>query len=282
MKRVAILGSGLIGCDLLVKCQRTEGVELIAIAGNRPTSKGLAFAKSRGVYTTDRSIQGIIEAGIKPDIVIDCTTASCHHSHDAICQANNIRIIDMTPAKIGKTCCPAINLQQCLDANNINMISCGGQAALPLCFAIKSANPAIDYIEVVSTVASESVGPGTRKNLSEYITSTQRAIETMLAIGKAKVIVNISPAKPPVIMRTTIVASSDSIDNEAATAARIEEMIERTSRYVPGYKASIGLKKVGPRAICQVIVSGCGDYLPNYAGNLDIINCAALELIKSL
>lgn len=282
MKRVAILGSGLLGCDLLVKCQKTKEVELVAFAGRDSFSKGLAFAKSRGVYTSDRSIEGIVEAKIKPDIIVDCTTASCHHSHDATCQANSIKIIDMTPAKIGAICCPAINLQQCLDANNINMISCGGQAALPLCFAIKSANPAIDYIEVVSTVASESVGPGTRKNISEYIASTQKAIEKMLAISKAKVIVNISPATPPVIMRTTIVIGSDSIANEAATIAMIEEMIERTSCYVHGYKSSIGLKKIGSRAICQVIVSGSGDYLPNYAGNLDIINCAALELIKSL
>jgi acetaldehyde dehydrogenase len=162
------------------------------------------------------------------------------------------------------------------------MISCGGQAALPLCFGIKESNPAVQYIEVVSTVASASVGPGTRKNLSEYILSTQKAIEAMLDIKKAKVIVNISPANPPLMMRTTVITDADSINNERATAAGIENMIEKVQRYIPGYQSSISLRKLGPKAMCQVIVSGCGHYLPTYAGNLDIINCAALEVVKSL
>ena len=282
MKRVAILGSGFIGCDLLVKCQQTEGVELVAFAGRDPSSKGLAFAKKRGIQTSDRSIEGIIDGIGKPDILIDCTSASYHPYHDEICQANKIRIIDMTPAKIGIACCPAINLEECLGSNNINMISCGGQAALPLCFGIKESNPAVQYIEVVSTVASASVGPGTRKNLSEYILSTQKAIEAMLDIKKAKVIVNISPANPPLMMRTTVITDTESISNERATAAGIENMIAKVQRYIPGYQSSISLRKLGPKAMCQVIVSGCGHNLPTYAGNLDIINCAALEVVKSL
>ena len=282
MKRVAILGSGLIGCDLLVKCQQAQGIELVAFAGRDPMSKGLAFAKSRGVNTSNRSIEGIVDGKHHPDILIDCTSASCHLYHNEVCQANKIRIIDMTPAQIGIACCPAINLEQCLGSNNINMISCGGQAALPLCFGIKEYNPAVEYIEVVSTVASASVGPGTRKNLSEYITSTQKAIETMLDIKKVKVIVNISPANPPVMMTTTVVINSDKLSDQARMTRSIENMVNKTQRYIPGYQTSIELKEIGSKAVCQVKVSGCGHYLPKYAGNLDIINCAALEVIKAL
>lgn len=282
MKRVAILGSGLIGCDLLVKCQQLPGIELIAFAGRDPSSKGLAFAKSRGISTSARGVEGIIDSRIKPDIVIDCTSASCHPYHDEVCQSNRIRVIDMTPAKLGVACCPAINLQQCLNSSNINMISCGGQAALPLCYGIKRSNPAVNYVEVVSTVASLSVGPGTRKNLSEYIISTQKAIEVMLGIRQAKVMVNISPASPPLMMRTTVVVGSDSVSDEAGMNESIENIIAEVQSYVPGYQASMKLKKVGSKVMCQVAVSGCGHYLPKYAGNLDIINCAALEVIKSL
>lgn len=281
MKRVAILGSGLIGCDLLVKCQQLQEIQLVRFAGRDPASKGLAFAKSRGVSTSARGVEGIVDSSIKPDLLIDCTSASCHPYHDEVCQRNGIRIIDMTPARLGVTCCPAINLEQCLDSSNINMISCGGQAALPLCHGIKRANPAVDYVEVISTVASLSVGPGTRRNLSEYIVSTQKAIEAMLGIRKVKVIVNISPASPPLMMRTTVVVDSDSVSDEAGMNESIKDMISRVQRYVPGYQASMKLKKLGSKAICQVVVSGCGHYLPRYAGNLDIINCAALEVIKS-
>ena len=282
MKRVAILGSGFIGCDLLVKCQQLQGIELVGFAGRDPSSKGLAFAKDRGVSTSARGIEGIVDSKLKPDILIDCTSAACHPHHDEVCQSNGIRIVDMTPAKLGVACCPAINLEQCLNASNINMISCGGQAALPLCFAIKQSNPAVNYMEVVSTVASLSVGPGTRKNLSEYIVSTQKAIEVMLGIDKAKVIVNISPASPPLMMRTTVIVGSDAIGDEAGMAESVENMIAKVQSYVPGYHASMKLRKVGPKAMCQVMVSGCGHYLPKYAGNLDIINCAALEVIRSL
>jgi acetaldehyde dehydrogenase (acetylating) len=282
MKRVAILGSGLIGCDLLVKCQELQGIELVGFAGRDPSSKGLAFAKSRGVSTSARGVEGIVDSSIKPDLLIDCTSASCHPYHDQVCQSNGIRIVDMTPAKLGVACCPAINLEQCLDSTNINMISCGGQAALPLCFGIKRSNPAVNYVEIISTVASLSVGPGTRKNLSEYIISTQKAIEAMLGIRKVKVIVNISPANPPLMMRTTVVVDSDAVSDEIGMNESIENIIEKVQGYVPGYQTSMKLKKLGSKAMCQVVVSGCGHYLPKYAGNLDIINCAALELIKRL
>ena len=282
MKRLAILGSGLIGCDLLVKCQKSNQIEVVGIAGRNKASKGIAFATSRGIFATDQSIEGLLNTRIKPDVIVDCTSASQHSYHYEICKNEGIRIIDMTPAKIGVACCPAINLADCLDSDNINMISCGGQAALPICFAIKQNNPEIEYMEVVSTVASASVGPGTRQNISEYIISTQKVIEDLLKIRKAKVIVNISPAKPPLMMKTSVIVDSDCIASVSSTADNINQLVAATKQYVPGYRMTMEFGKIGHRALCQVMVSGCGDYLPEYAGNLDIINCSALEVIKRL
>jgi acetaldehyde dehydrogenase len=188
----------------------------------------------------------------------------------------------MTPAKLGVACCPVVNLDRCLEANNINMISCGGQASIPICFAIKQANPHIQYIEVVSTISSASAGPGTRKNISEYITATQKAISNMLDIKEVKVIINITPAMPPIHMKTSILVNSEDVASEADARSRIEAVAATTRRYVPGYHTSVELKQLGSKMMCQVQVTGSGHYLPAYAGNLDIINCAALEVIQRL
>ena len=282
MKRVAILGSGNIGCDLLVKCQESEGIEVVSVAGRHANSKGLEFATRRGVPTTDRSIEGVLEDAEKPDILIDCTSAAHHpHNYD-LCRKHGIRIVDMTPAKLGLACCPVVNLERCLEANNINMISCGGQASIPICFAIKQANPHIQYIEVVSTISSASAGPGTRKNISEYITATQKAISNMLDINEVKVIINITPAMPPIHMKTSILVNSEDVACEVDARARIEAVAAMTRSYVPGYHTSVELKQLGGKMMCQVQVTGSGHYLPAYAGNLDIINCAALEVIQRL
>jgi acetaldehyde dehydrogenase (acetylating) len=282
MKKIAILGSGNIGCDLLVKCQESEGLKVVSFAGRRAHSKGLEFAARRGAPITDRSIEGILEDGQKPDILIDCTSAIHHKYNYELCQKHGIRVVDMTPAKLGVSCCPAVNLESCLDADNINMISCGGQASMPICLAIKQANPELNYIEVVSTISSASAGPGTRKNISEYISSTQKAISNMLGIETVKVIINVTPAIPPIHMKTSILVDSDQISSETETRSRIEECCSRTRDYVPGYRSSVELKRLGHKAICQVQVTGSGHYLPPYAGNLDIINCAALEVIQHL
>ncbi|MFM7314559.1 MAG: acetaldehyde dehydrogenase, partial [Cyanobium sp.] len=200
MKKIAILGSGNIGCDLLVKCQETEGLKVVSFAGRHANSKGLEFAAKRGALVTDKSIEGVLEDGEDPDILIDCTSAAHHQYNYNLCKKHGIRVIDMTPAKLGVACCPVVNLDECLDADNINMISCGGQASMPICLAIKQVNPEIEYIEVVSTISSASAGPGTRRNISQYITSTQKAISYMLNIPAVKVIINITPAIPPIHM----------------------------------------------------------------------------------
>jgi acetaldehyde dehydrogenase (acetylating) len=282
MKKIAILGSGNIGCDLLVKCQQAEGLKVVSFAGRHANSKGLEFAARRGVNTTDRSIEGILDSSNKPDILIDCTSAAHHQHNYDLCRQNGILMIDMTPAKLGETCCPVVNLQSCLQADNINMISCGGQASLPICHAIKHSNPSLEYIEIVSTISSASAGPGTRKNISQYITSTQEAIRSMLGINHVKVIINITPATPPIHMKTSVLMNSDDVNNEAETRAAIERMASATRAYAPGYRISVELKRLRQKMMCQVQMSGSGDYLPAYAGNLDIINCAALEVMHYL
>lgn len=282
MKKIAILGSGNIGCDLLVKCQEVDDLKIVSFAGRHANSKGLEFALKRGAPITDRSIEGVLEDGEKPDILIDCTSAAHHQYNYDLCKNHDIRIIDMTPAKLGITCCPVVNLDDCLESDNINMISCGGQASMPICLAIKQANPTINYIEVVSTISSASAGPGTRKNISQYITATQKAIRDMLGISSVKVIINITPAIPPIHMKTSILVDSESISSETETKTSIESILSKVQAYVPGYFVSVDLRRLAYKTICQVQVAGSGHYLPSYAGNLDIINCAALEVIKKL
>lgn len=282
MKRVSILGSGNIGCDLLVKCQEAEDVEVVSFAGRHANSKGLEFAARRGVPVTDRSIEGILDGKDRPDVVIDCTSAAHHQHNYDLCREFGVRVIDMTPAKLGVTCCPAVNIDHCLGADNINMISCGGQASIPICFAFKQANPCLDYIEVVSTISSASAGPGTRRNISQYVTSTQQAIASMLGIKTVKVIINITPAIPPIHMKTSILANAEDVPSKSDTKSAIEAIEESTRSYVPGYRKSVELKQLGAKVMCQVQVTGSGHYLAAYAGNLDIINCAALEVLKHL
>ena len=282
MKRIAIVGSGNIGCDLLVKCQQAEGLEVVSFAGRHARSKGLEFAARRGVSITDRSIEGVFDTNNKLEVIIDCTSAAHHQNNYELCRKYGVRVIDMTPAKLGVTCCPVVNLDKCLDSDNINMISCGGQAAMPICFAIKQANPNLEYIEIVSTISSASAGPGTRKNISQYITSTQEAISIMLGIKTVKVIINITPAIPPIHMKTSILTYSEDIISESNTKDAIESIESSTRRYAPGYRTSVELKKLGVKMMCQVQVTGSGHYLPAYAGNLDIINCAAVEVLQRL
>jgi len=282
MKKVAILGSGNIGCDLLVKCQETDGLKVVSFAGRHANSKGLEFALRRGAPVTDKSIEGVLENRETPDVLVDCTSAAHHQFNYDLCKKHGIRIVDMTPARLGISCCPVVNLDECLNADNINMISCGGQASMPICLAIKQANSAIDYIEVVSTISSASAGPGTRKNISQYIISTQKAIRDMLGISAVKVIINITPAIPPIHMKTSILVHSEAILSESETQTSIESVAARVRSYSPGYNTSIDLCRMGAKTICQVQVTGSGHYLPAYAGNLDIINCAAMEVIKKL
>ena len=280
--KVAILGSGNIGCDLLMKCLKETQIEVVSFSGRHNHSKGLRFASGLGVHTTDRSIDGIINYYNKPDVIIDATSAICHKYHYEVAKKNKILIIDMTPANLGISCCPAINLDECLKKDNINMISCGGQASIPICSSLKSSNCNLSYIEVVSTISSLSTGIGTRINISEYITTTEKAITNFTGIKNVKVIINISPALPPVTMKTSIFVESKEIINYQDTVDNIRLMSDKTREYVKGFKNIITLKTIGEKTLSQIEVLGSGDYLPEYAGNLEIINCAALNVIKNL
>ncbi len=282
MRKVAILGSGNIGCDLLVKCLNEEEINVVVFSGRHPKSRGLEFASKLGVRTTDRSIEGIIETNLKPHIIFDATSADYHEYNFAIAKNNGIKVIDMTPAKLGKSCCPVVNINDCLNEENINMISCGGQAAIPICNAIKITNQNLNYIEIVSTISSASAGPGTRRNISQYITSTQEAIKNLLHIPNVKVIINITPALPPIDMKTTILIDKNEVIDIDKTWQSIKYYSDKTRKYAPGYKNSLKLSCIGEKLICQVKVTGSGDYLPKYAGNLDIINCAAIEVLKRI
>tara|TARA_A100001388_G_scaffold247243_1_gene206684 strand:- start:80 stop:928 length:849 start_codon:yes stop_codon:yes gene_type:complete len=282
MRKVAILGSGNIGCDLLVKCLKEPSINVISISGRHSNSKGLAFARSLGVKISDRSIEGIIDSEEKPEIIIDATSAIHHRRNYQLSKENGIKIIDMTPAKLGVSCCPIVNLNDCLNSDNINMISCGGQAALPICLAIKNINEDLNYIEAVSTISSASAGPATRKNISEYIDATEKAISQMLNIKKVKIMLNITPALPPIEMKTSILMNSRDIKKIDETWNEIKRISEQTRKYIKGYQNSLSLKTIGNKSICQIKVNGSGDYLPKYAGNLDIINCAAIEVIRKL
>ncbi len=282
MKKVSILGTGNIGCDLLVKCLKEENIQVVSFSGRHSDSKGLKFAKSYGVPISDRSIKGIISDFEKPDIILDATSAQAHPRNYEISKENGIRIIDMTPSQIGISCCPVVNIKECLKKDNINMISCGGQSAMPICYAIKLINKDLNYIEVVSTISSVSAGPATRKNISQYISSTEEAISKTLNIDQVKIILNITPALPPIEMSTTILIRKNDIVDMESTWSKIQEISKKTREYVPGYKNNLPLKTIGNKNICQIKVNGSGDYLPKYAGNLDIINCAAIEVVKQL
>ena len=281
-KKVAILGTGNIGCDLLVKCLKEPEIEVVSFSGRHNKSKGLLFASSLDVPTTDRSIDGIINYHKKPDIIIDATSAIHHTYNYEIAKENGIVIIDMTPANLGQPCCPAINLKDCIKNDNINMISCGAQAAIPICSAIKSSNQNLNYVEVVSTISSLSAGLGTRRNISQYINTTENAITDILGIKHVKVIINITPALPPIRMKTSILIESKEIINFQDTLDSIEKMSDRTREYVHRFKNIISLKRIGDKIISQIEVTSNGDYLPEYAGNLEIINCAAINVIKNL
>lgn len=273
---VAILGSGNIGTDLLVKSMRSEVVECALFVGRRLNSPGMAKASSLGVRVSDRSIDAIVDAPGSCQIVFDCTTALDHARHWPILSRLGKTVIDLTPSSIGQMCVPAVNLAEGLAARNVNMVSCGGQVSIPLAVAICRAQPGkVEYIEVVSTIASRSAGPGTRINLDEYIETTERGLRHFSGCQNVKAIINLNPADPPIDMQTTVMAKLGEPDIPAIQAS-VEEMVTAIQAYVPGYHLEVTPAMDGDRLMVMAKVRGLGDYLPRYAGNLDIINCAAI------
>ncbi len=276
----AIIGSGNIGTDLLYKAKRSQWIEPCWMVGIVKSSEGLARAKDVGAKTTAAGIDGLLPHlsadGVR--IAFDATSAKAHARHSALLTERGVRVIDLTPAAIGPLCIPPVNLAEHIDgdADNVNMVSCGGQATVPMVAAVSRVQP-VKYAEIIATVSSKSVGPGTRQNIDEFTRTTAAGIEQVGGAKKGKAIIIINPAEPPIIMRDTIHCLVDGEPDVDAITKSIHAMVAEVQRYVPGYTLKNGPVFDGERVSVFMEVSGLGDYLPAYAGNLDIMTAAALR-----
>lgn len=277
--RVAILGSGNIGTDLLIKSMRSSFLECVAFIGRGYSSAGMIKAQSLGIVCSDKSIGYVQENAEKIDLVFDATSAKDHFIHAPIIKNLGLRAIDLTPARVGKMCVPAVNMESSINEWNLNMVTCGGQASIPIAYAIGQTQKEVEYIEVISSIASKSAGPATRLNLDEYIATTEKGIKEFSGAKNAKAILNLNPALPCIDMQTTIFAKVLNADIPALKKV-LDPIIEKINKYVPGYKLLVGPIIEHDRIVVMVKVRGLGDYLPEYAGNLDIINCAAIAMAE--
>ena len=286
---VAIVGSGNIGTDLLHKVRRSNVLEPVALVGIDETSDGLAAARRMGVWTTAGGLDAFLADPISDDvaIVFDATSAATHIEHSPKLRAARKVALDLTPAAIGPLIVPAVRspvLNGVLPWN-LNFVSCGGQATTPIVHAIAGVVGGVHYAEIVSTTASQSVGPGTRANLDEYLNTTARALVEIGNASSAKTIAIINPAEPPIVMRNTIYALVDRGHEEAITTA-VQRAVEEVSSYVPGYRCLVPpqFESTPDDAVVRVMtvteVEGAGDYLPPYAGNLDIMTSAAARVAE--
>ena len=277
--KVAIIGSGNIGTDLLIKVLRSPYLECGAFIGRNLSSSGMMKALSLGVSVSAEGINYIVNNPDCCDIVFDATSAKSHIEHAPVLRKLNKRVIDMTPAKIGLMSVPSVNLADCLSEFNVNMVTCGGQASIPVAYAIGQTQTDVDYVEVVSSIASRSAGPATRQNLDEYIKTTEDGLTEFSGAARTKAILNLNPAEPCVDMQTTIFAKVSNPDIPKLTE-RLSQLVQDVQKYVPGYKVILGPILDNGRIVVMVRVQGLGDYLPAYAGNLDIINCAAIAMAE--
>jgi len=277
--KVAIIGSGNIGTDLLIKVLRSPHLECGAFIGRNLSSSGMVKALSLGVPVSAEGINYIINHPDCCDLVFDATSAKSHFEHAPVLKSLNKRAIDMTPSKIGLMSVPSVNLADCLNEFNVNMVTCGGQASIPVAYAIGQTHSDVDYIEVVSSIASRSAGPATRQNLDEYIKTTEDGLKEFSGAARTKAILNLNPAEPCVDMQTTIFAKVSNPDIPKLTE-RLSLLVANIRKYVPGYEIILGPIVEHGRIVVMVRVRGLGDYLPAYAGNLDIINCAAIAMAE--
>lgn len=283
--KVAILGSGNIGTDLMYKIlKHAAHMELVLVAGIDPQSEGLARARSLGIETSTDGIRAVLE---HPEvrIVFDATSARAHLRHARALREAGKVAVDLTPAAVGPYVVPPVNFGQHLDAPNVNLITCGGQATIPLVHAVARVTPVL-YAEIVSTVASRSAGPGTRQNIDEFTFTTARGLEAIGGARHGKAIIILNPAEPPIMMRNTlyVVPEADEVDEEAVNRS-LEAMVAEVQQYVPGYrlKPPVYDRRLTPWGekpvvVLLLLVEGAGDFLPTYAGNLDIMTAAALRV----
>jgi acetaldehyde dehydrogenase (acetylating) len=278
--KVAIIGSGNIGTDLLVKTMRSPFLDCSMFIGRHFNSPGMNKASSMGIKISDLSIEAIQREPDCCQLVFDATSALDHKKHWPILKKLNIKVIDMTPSAIGEMCIPALNIEHCLRYDNVNMVTCGGQASIPLAHVIGNTHPEVKYIEVVSSIASRSAGPATRINLDEYVETTEKGLRDFSGCRKTKAILILNPAQPPIDMQTTIFAKVDKPDIDILTK-EVDIMVKKIQVYVPGYRLLIPPLIESGRIVIMVKIQGLGDYLPKYAGNMDIINCAAITMAES-
>lgn len=278
--KVAIIGPGNIGTDLLIKALRSEYIEPVWMVGVVPDSPGLARAQELGLKTTADGVDGMLptmkEDGVQ--ICFDATSAYVHAENSRKVNEQGAVMIDLTPAAIGPFCVPPVNLKAAVDAQamNVNMVTCGGQATIPMVAAVSRVQK-VTYGEIVATVSSKSAGPGTRKNIDEFTRTTANGIQTVGGADKGKAIIVINPAEPPLIMRDTIHCLTEDVPDQDAIRKSVDEMIAEVQKYVPGYKLKNGPVFDGKRVSIFMEVEGLGDFLPKYAGNLDIMTAAGLR-----
>ncbi|WP_298852685.1 acetaldehyde dehydrogenase (acetylating) [uncultured Ruegeria sp.] len=298
--KAAIIGSGNIGTDLLKKIQRSDGpIECVAFVGIDPDSDGLRKAAEMGVPVTHEGVEGLLRMPEMTDIkiVFDATCAGAHRANSEALAPHGVCMMDLTPAAIGPFVVPVVNLDALRDVSNVNMVTCGGQATIPIVAAISKVAP-VHYGEIVASISSRSAGPGTRANIDEFTETTSRAIEIVGGAKKGKAIIVINPAEPPLIMRDTVFTLTDNANQDEIRAA-VADMVAQVQSYVPGYRLKqqvqfevigdnnpvnlpeIGLKS-GLKTTVFLEVEGAGDYLPNYAGNLDIMTAAALATAERI
>lgn len=278
--KVGIIGTGNIGTDILLKLQRSDILECGIFTGRNPDSAGIKIAKEMGVRTSIESIQAIIKEPESCEIVFDATSATVHQLNAPILKSLKKFAIDLTPAHVGKMCVPVLNMQECLKEDNVNLITCGGQATVPLAYAISQVHPETKYIEIVATIASKSAGMGTRNNIDEFTQATRDALSEFTGINNTKAIIVLNPAEPPITMHNTVYALIDNPDMDSIRQ-EVCKMEQQIRRYVPGYKIVMDPVYENGRVTTSLQVVGLGDYLPKYSGNLDIITCAAIEVAEN-
>jgi acetaldehyde/propanal dehydrogenase len=277
---VALIGSGNIGTDLLVKTLRSTHLAPVWMVGIDAASEGLERARAAGLKTTSDGLAGLLPhlARDRIRIAFDATSAYVHHEHARLLREHGVAVIDLTPAAIGPYCVPPVNLSEQAGRGemNVNMVSCGGQATIPMVAAI-SRIQTVDYAEIVATVASRSAGPGTRKNIDEFTRTTARGIEKVGGALRGKAIIILNPAEPPLLMRDTVHCLTAGEPDRERIETSVRAMVAEVQKYVPGYRLANGPVFDGRRISIYLEVAGLGDYLPRYAGNLDIMTAAALR-----
>ena len=276
--KCALIGPGNIGTDLLMKLQRSAVLEPVWMVGIDPESDGLKRAREMGIKTTSDGVDGLLPHVLADGVQIafDATSAYVHAENNRKLNALGVMMIDLTPAAIGPYCVPPVNLAEHVGKRemNVNMVTCGGQATIPMVAAVSRVQ-AVSYGEIVATVSSRSVGPGTRKNIDEFTRTTAGAVEKVGGAAKGKAIIVINPAEPPLMMRDTIHCLTVDTPKAAEIEASVHAMLAEVQKYVPGYRLVNGPVFDGNRVSIYMEVEGLGDYLPKYAGNLDIMTAAA-------